>query len=264
MTTRASELAGEPPSGATPPGRGQRISVALCTYNGARFLPAQLDSFLAQTRLPDELVVCDDSSSDGTWALLEDFARRAPFPVRLERNPERLGSTKNFEKAIGLCTGDLIATSDQDDVWLPGKVEAVVKAVENGARVVLHDAKVTDAGLQVTAESFFAQRGSRPGFWRNLVKNSFVGCCMAFTASYKDRFLPFPEKLPMHDWWIGLLASLDKGAVVFLREPLLLYRRHPGTVTGRSTGLFQKTAWRARMLYLSASRFAADRKRSNV
>lgn len=237
-----------------------KISVALAACRGEPYITQQLASVLCQLGPGDEVVVSDDDAAGGCLAAARSMGDGRIICLQ---GPGK-GVVKNVENALGACTGDLIFLCDQDDVWLPGKVEAVVKAVENGARVVLHDAKVTDAGLQVTAESFFAQRGSRPGFWRNLVKNSFVGCCMAFTASYKDRFLPFPEKLPMHDWWIGLRASLDKGAVVFLREPLLLYRRHPGTVTGRSTGLFQKTAWRARMLYLSASRFAADRKRSNV
>ncbi len=97
-----------------------------------RCLEPQLASLLAQTRLPDELVACDDGSTDGTVSILEAFARRAPFPVRIERNDVRLRSTRNFEKAIGLCTGDLIATSDQDDVWLPEKLALCEAAIDRG------------------------------------------------------------------------------------------------------------------------------------
>src|SRR5215470_8302349 len=103
--------------------RGPAISVAMCTYNGARFLAEQLGSLAAQSRLPDELVVCDDGSTDESAEIVKDFARHAPFPVRLEVNEENLGATKNFEKAIGLCRGEVIALSDQDDVWYPKKLE---------------------------------------------------------------------------------------------------------------------------------------------
>src|SRR5213080_381833 len=98
------------------------LSVALCTYNGAAYLGEQLDSIVAQSRPPDELVVCDDGSTDETVEVLETFLAEAPFPVRLQRNEANLGFVKNFEQAISLCTGDFVALSDQDDVWMPGKL----------------------------------------------------------------------------------------------------------------------------------------------
>lgn len=96
-------------------GAALRISVALCTHNGSAYLTEQLASIAAQTRLPDELVVCDDRSSDDTPRLLADFAARAPFPVQVVVNSENLGSTAKFAKAISLCQGDFIALSDQAD-----------------------------------------------------------------------------------------------------------------------------------------------------
>src|SRR6266436_7212118 len=108
-----------------------RISVAMCTYNGARFLPRQLESIATQTRLPDELVVCDDGSSDESVAIVRWFANSAPFTVRLEINERNLGSTKNFGKAIGLCEGDIIALADQDDVWKPLKLAVLETALKN-------------------------------------------------------------------------------------------------------------------------------------
>ena len=123
-----------------------RISVAMCTYNGAHFLAPQLESFVVQSRLPDELVVCDDGSSDDTVAILQAFARRAPFRVRIEVNDVTLRSTKNFEKAIGLCTGDLIATSDQDDVWLPEKLALCEAAFARDPHIglVFSDAEIVE------------------------------------------------------------------------------------------------------------------------
>src|SRR5580698_1985958 len=99
-----------------------KLSVALCTYNGERFLPEQLASIREQSRLPDELVICDDASADQSVAIATRFAERAPFPVRIEANSRNLGSTPNFARAIELCNGDAIVLSDQDDVWLPDKL----------------------------------------------------------------------------------------------------------------------------------------------
>src|SRR5437588_7313199 len=106
----------------------ERISIAMCTYNGARFLREQLDSFAAQSRLPDEVVICDDGSTDGTADIVRTFASGAPFPVHFHVNEPRLGITRNFERAAGLCTGSIIFFSDQDDVWLPDKLDRFAEA----------------------------------------------------------------------------------------------------------------------------------------
>src|SRR5882672_9093136 len=123
-----------------------RISVAMCIYNGARFLPRQLESIAAQTRLPDELVVCDDGSSDESRAIVRWFANDAPFTVRLEINERNLGSTRNFGKAIGLCEGDVIALSDQDDVWKPQKLAHLWQVLQQnpGAGYVFSNADLID------------------------------------------------------------------------------------------------------------------------
>ncbi len=99
-----------------------RMSVALCTYNGQAYLPEQLESIATQTLLPDELVVCDDCSTDITPQLIKDFAAGAPFPVRFLSNPENLGSTRNFAQTVELCGGEIIALADQDDVWRRDKL----------------------------------------------------------------------------------------------------------------------------------------------
>src|SRR5215217_714545 len=108
-----------------------KFSVAMCTYNGARFVAEQLASIAAQTRPPDELVVCDDRSTDATIAYVREFARTAPFPVRIFENEKNVGSTKNFERALELCEGDFIAFGDQDDVWLPEKLRKLEDALAN-------------------------------------------------------------------------------------------------------------------------------------
>jgi len=108
----------------------QFLSVAMCTYNGEQYLQEQLDSIIAQTRLPNEVVVCDDGSTDATLQILDEFQETAPFPVRIYRNGTRLGPTKNFEKAIKLCSGNVIALSDQDDVWMPHKLERLEEVLK--------------------------------------------------------------------------------------------------------------------------------------
>lgn len=118
-----------------------KVSIAMCTYNGQRFLAQQLQSFLDQTVQPDELVVCDDVSSDDSVAVVEAFAARAPFAVRVFRNPQNLGYIRNFEQAIAQCTGGLVFLCDQDDVWDPRKIEKLrdVFVAEPQVGLVLHD-----------------------------------------------------------------------------------------------------------------------------
>ncbi len=187
------------------PGRsGPRVSVALCTYDGARFLEAQLESLAAQTWLPDELVVCDDRSTDGTVAILESFARRAPFPVRIEVNPSTLRSTANFGKAIGLCTGDLIATCDQDEVWMPEKIACTVAAFAEDERrgLVFSDAEVVDEALQPRGyrlwQSAFVgsvqRRRFREGRGLDVLLRPWAvtGATMAFRDSWRPLLLPIP------------------------------------------------------------------------
>ncbi len=124
----------------------QKISVALCTYNGERFLQKQLDSIANQTRLPDEMVVCDDRSTDRTVAMVREFQASASWPVRVFENEHNLGSAANFERAIGLCSGDLIALSDQDDIWYPNRLARSEQELTAHAEagLVFSDADVID------------------------------------------------------------------------------------------------------------------------
>jgi glycosyltransferase involved in cell wall biosynthesis len=220
-----------------------KISVALCTYNGAGFLRQQLDSIAAQSRPPDELVVCDDRSTDGTVATLDDFAGSAAFPVVVRQNKQNLGSTKNFEQAIGLCTGDIIALSDQDDVWLPHKLERIMAEFDSGPRIglVFSDAALTNDDLRpIGVRLWFStfHRRDRREFAAGrtsevlLQYNVVTGATMAFRSALRPVLLPIPE-LPefIHDGWIALVASMCSGFRM-VREPLVKYRQHPGQQLG--------------------------------
>src|SRR6185295_14781386 len=127
--------------------RRVKISIAMCTYNGARFLPAQLESIVRQSRPPDEIVICDDRSTDDTRALLQQVANDARFQINLNEN--NLGTVKNFEQAVSLCTGDVIALSDQDDVWREDKLQTIEAAFERNpkAGLVFSDAEIVDETL---------------------------------------------------------------------------------------------------------------------
>jgi glycosyltransferase involved in cell wall biosynthesis len=222
--------------------RRATLSVAMGTYNGGPFLREQLDSIAAQTRLPDELVVCDDGSSDGTVAILNDFAAIAPFPVRVHVNPANLGTAKNFERAIGLARGEVIALADQDDVWYAHKLERLDKELAKSERIglVFSDADVVDDRLRpVGYQLWEAQRviernrqlieRGRP--FEVLIRHAMVtGCTAAFRADQKDLVIPIPTEW-LHDAWTAFLiaAVADIGRI---EEPLLAYRQHAANQCG--------------------------------
>ncbi len=223
-----------------------KISVALAAYKGEQYIAEQLDSILHQLGEDGEIIVSDDYPQGKTRSIVLEYTNRDKRIRYIEG--EGKGVVKNFENALKACTGDVIFLCDQDDVWLPDKVSSVISEIENGADLVLHDASVTDGALNITEPSFFAIHGSNADYKRNLIRNSFVGCCMAFKKDVLLDTLPFPKELPMHDWWIAL-AAIKKGyKTVLLQKPLILWRRHGDNVTGGKTGTMQKIKWRLRMI----------------
>lgn len=210
-----------------------KVSVAMATYNGARFVREQLESFANQTVLPDEIVVGDDTSSDDTIAVIEEFARNAPFAVRVQRNPENYGYTRNFCETIQRCTGDIIFLSDQDDFWLPDKVDRCVQALQQpGALLVTHDARLADGSLNPTDMTMYSQLravGDADPASLN------YGCCIAFNGYLAEFVSPPPYEY--HDMWLAVIAA-RMGGRVFIDEPLILFRRHGGnTSTSHLTSL---------------------------
>ena len=200
-----------------------KISIAMAAYNGASYLKEQLDSLVAQTRQPDELVVCDDGSSDETVAILTDFAKQAPFDVYLHCNPENLGYARNFGKALSLCTGDLVFLSDQDDVWFPKKIETIVNLAELDAvnQVFMNDAELVYADLRPTGLSKLGQIRTA-----GMSERAFVmGCCAAIKSEFLKDALPIPDGYDAHDAWIVDMADgLGKRRVI--EKSLQYYRRH--------------------------------------
>lgn len=214
------------------------ISAAMCTYNGARYLREQLQSIAAQTRPPDELVICDDQSTDTSREIISHFAASASFPVQLHVNEQNLGSTKNFERAIELCTGDVIALADQDDVWLPEKLRRIEDCFERGPGVglVFTDAEVVDEDLKPLGYRLWQSVGFDDAARRLVTSGraldvllpgwTVTGATMAFRAGFRNLVLEIPTDLALiHDGWIALLIA-SVADVSFIDEPLIKYRQH--------------------------------------
>lgn len=213
-----------------------RISVAVATYNGERYLKEQMDSILKNLRRGDEIVVSDDGSEDQTLAILQTYQGQK-IPVRVLTGPGR-GIKQNIANALKACRGQYIFLADQDDVWADDKVSCVMQYLgRDGCRLVCHDACVMDASLKKTLySSFFAYRGSKPGFFCNLLKNRYMGCCMAFDRRLLSVALPIPDEIEMHDQWIGMLNDIGGGKSRFIGKRLLYYRRHGANVSDFSHG----------------------------
>jgi glycosyltransferase involved in cell wall biosynthesis len=223
-----------------------KISVAMSTFDGELHLREQLESIAAQTRPPDEVVVCDDGSSDETRELLEQFVGGAPFVVRLNFNQRNLGSNKSFAQAINLCEGDIIALCDQDDVWHPEKLAAMEATLieRPDAGLVFTNGEVIDENSQpanyslwqgvafgprsqakVRAGRAFAALGERP---------SVTGAAMAFRSRYAKLVLPIPDDIGIiHDEWIALLIAAAAD-LAMIDKPLIKYRLHPRQQIGVS------------------------------
>jgi glycosyltransferase involved in cell wall biosynthesis len=226
-----------------------KISIAMTTFNGAAHLAAQLESFLAQTRLPDELVMCDDGSTDDTLAIAEDYARKAPFTVRIVRNPTNLGFTRNFEQALSLCTGDIIFLSDQDDVWFPEKIAFISKSFEEhpGVQLVVHDGNLVDDKLQSHGATKLGQVVQGFGSSDSLV----MGALTALRRDLVRYSLPLPVGMKGHDIWLHDVAGL-LGVRLVLAEPLQLIRRHGSNtsnwVASSITRINKLDVWKSQLL----------------
>lgn len=230
------------------------ISVALISYNGEKYIRHQLESILCQLPQDGEVVVSDDGSTDATRQIVDEMAQ-ADNRLRLVDGPCK-GVIKNMENAIAhtkvynmwkntpdnrakgkshkakVCR-DYLFMADQDDEWMPDKIEKVVKAFEEKqVDLVMHDVRVMNGDLtEELMPSFFEYRGSCVGFWKNLIKNRYMGCAMALRADRLADSIPIPDSVPMHDQWIGMRNDLHGNGGYCLPEQLLLYRRHGGNVS---------------------------------
>lgn len=214
----------------------------MATFNGEKYLKEQIDSILVQLQSEDELIISDDGSTDGTPKILKQY--ETDPRVKLLTGPKQ-GLIKNFEHALASAQGELIFLSDQDDIWLSDKVEKVTAVFSSHPEclVVVSDLRITTEDLKVIEPSFFMAKKVKTGILHNIIRNTYIGAGMAFRQELLQQALPFPDNLPMHDMWLGLLA---KKQVVLLPEVLTLYRRHGDNASEleTTTSFTQKLRWR--------------------
>lgn len=228
-----------------------RVSVCVATYNGAAFLEQQLVSIASQLRANDELIISDDASKDKTIAICELVKTNFPNINFLIVSGPKLGVSKNFENAILVSTGDYIFLSDQDDVWLPEKLSTFLQALSH-SDFVLSNAYIVDSSLNMNSLDILFKNKASLGFFKNILSNNYIGCCLAFRRQILAYALPFPANIPMHDWWLGLIASAFNRKIFYIDQPLLLYRRHGGNLSSTSEGskssIYNKIHWRIYLL----------------
>jgi glycosyltransferase involved in cell wall biosynthesis len=221
----------------------------MATCNGEKYIKEQLDSILCQLGKDDEVVVSDDESSDATVDMLKQYNDER---IKIYHHQKQLQKFKfgyaacNFENALNHAQGDIIFLADQDDVWLPNKVEAMAAGLEN-SDLVLSNCTIVDDKLVVIYPSCFKSMNVQTGIAKNIFRAKYLGSCMAFHKKVLPLFLPFPQNVP-HDLWIGLTV-FSKGKVLLLSTPTMLYRRHNATVTPAEPkrnkhSLFFKLSWR--------------------
>ena len=205
-----------------------RVSVVMATYNGEKYIKEQIDSILCQLDNKDELIISDDGSNDTTLKIINSYKDNR---IKLINGPHK-GVKQNFANAIKECTGKYIFLSDQDDIWDAKKIERVLNIFDQKKCLcVVHDCIVFDSDSKETIyESFYKFRNSKKGIIRNIWKNSYIGCCMAFDSKMKKYILPIPNDIEMHDQWIGILCE-KKGESIFIDDKLIRYRRHNGNVS---------------------------------
>lgn len=217
------------------------VSVAMAVYNGEKYIVDQIDSIICQLGDNDELVVSYDASTDNTWGIVERYALQ-DRRVKLHRNTGS-GVASNFNNAIRHCKGDFIFISDQDDVWMPGKVGRIIRAFEEtDADLVIHNGVHTDEHLKPLAGTFFETSRMGSGKIRNLVKSRYSGCCMAFASSVRGILLPIPSDIDAYDRWIGLVCEFV-GKVVYIDDVLIRHRLHDRNVTPKTTRPLPVIVW---------------------
>ena len=231
----------------------KKISVCIPTYNGSKYIKEQLLSILNQLNPGDEVIVSDDSSTDNTVELIKSLNDKRI--LILENNCFK-SPIYNLENALKQASGDYIFTADQDDIWMSNKVNIMIENLLQ-ANLVVSDCIVIDSNEKVISESFYKLNSSKSGLLNNIIKNSFLGCCMAFDRKILDYVLPFPSNIAMHDIWIGLNAEVI-GKTKFIDDKLIYYRRHGENFSFTSDkskfGFLYKIQYRLTFVYQLALR----------
>lgn len=217
------------------------VSICMAVHNGESFLQEQLSSILCQLTDGDELVISDDGSTDRTREIIKSCQDQR---IHLLQHRKFGTPALNFEYTLSHCKNEIIFLADQDDIWHPNKIRLMSVELASWDLAVC-DCRLIDEKGNTLLESFFDYNKSQNGLLRNIVKNSFVGCCMAFHRKLLDKILPFPQKISMHDQWIGLMA-LRYFKVKFIPQILVDHRRHNANYS--TTGSRSKNSWNKKVI----------------
>lgn len=221
------------------------ISVCIPTFNGSKYIREQINSILPQISYDDEIIISDNSSTDDTIEVIKSLndprIKIYDFKSELKSNLNNdiLGRVSlNVQNALSKASGDYIFLSDQDDIWLEGRISNALLHLKNDKpTVVVCNCSVVDETNNVLIESYFSYIKPSGNIFRTIYKSSFHGCCMAFNRLVLEKAFPFPQYAIGHDLWLGIIGTYY-GEVYFLQKPLVLYRRHSSTVT--TTGFESK------------------------
>lgn len=221
------------------------VSIAMATYNGERFLREQLDSILAQTHQNFELIVCDDCSTDSTVQILREYEKN-DSRIKVFLNEENLGFKKNFEKAIGLCSGDYIALSDQDDIWLPEHLQVLIENIGThsmaGGNAFLIDSVGKDLDETLAERIGFDSRWNYKMFYRIFCNSTvFYGHSCLYNTVELRKALPIPNGIIYHDAWFSACCCVSKARCKFIDVPITKYRLHGENVSGNYE---KKVSWK--------------------
>lgn len=218
-----------------------KISVGICTHNGEKFIAEQVESILNQSMRPDEIILTDDASGDKTVEIAENLLKDSGITYKIVAHKTHQGILKNFSNCLDMCSGDIIFSCDQDDVWMKDKVESFLPYFEKGCNFVYSNACVIDSNRNILEEDFWQCYGiafdklSKEEFCKLLLRHCCIaGCNMAFTKELYDQIRPIPYHF-LHDGWVAMCAPWY-GEIGFVNKPLIEYRRH-----GKNTSGFQAT-----------------------
>jgi glycosyltransferase involved in cell wall biosynthesis len=210
----------------------EKISVCLASYNGSKYIKNQISSIICQLNNQDELIIIDDCSVDETVNVINSFGDPR---IKCYQNIENMGVVYSFNKALNLATGDIVFLSDQDDEWNENKVKTIKTIFETkNTDLIVHDAVIVSES-KIISNSLFKFANSSPGFTRNIISNTYTGCCMVFKKSILKKILPIPIADGVyHDSWIGILSDFYGYKTDFINIPLIKWYRHGSNTSSTS------------------------------
>lgn len=224
-----------------------RVNIIIAHYNGKKYIGELIDSIQNNSYKNIRITICDDGSNQDSLECLEEYRKKYPDTIEVHKNTSNRGVILNYLEAVKRCEDDYIMFCDQDDVWLPDKIEITLNAMKKAEKdsskrvptAVFTDAKVVDADLNVLNSSFFGSSGMNPdkhSLGELLMENKLIGCTVMINSETKRMLRPLPKHARMHDWWIGLICE-SFGRIVYVNKPTLLYRQHEDNVIGNQSFL---------------------------